>query len=198
MRVGICSGYFALGVHEGHLDLLNAALEDTKENDVYGLVVVIINNDEQTKQKYGFVPVSAKDRYRIIEKINKNFDPFISVDEDGSVAKTLDLIESWLTPYDSSVPIPKMTFYNSGDRDTSSANQKELEVCERLGIEVKYLDMPKRGSSSDLIQRIKNQGITELRMGGKFSTLYSPAELAQHATRSPLDGYLKPGDIGYI
>lgn len=155
MRVSIVSGYYALGCHLGHLELFKAALEDTKENDQYGLVCIIVNNDEQTKAKYGFVPISVEERCRIIEELHPNYDTFISIDADSSVAKTIDMVESFLEPYDAPEMMPKITFINSGDRTENNANSKEVEMCGRLGIEVKYIKMPKRGSSSELIRKIQ-------------------------------------------
>lgn len=162
MRVSIVSGYYALGCHLGHLELFKAALEYTKEDDDYGLVYVIVNSDEQTKKKYGFVPISAEKRCRIIEALHPLYETIISVDSDESVAKTINVVESILEPYDAPELMPKITFINSGDRNSATANPKEVEVCNRLGIDVVYLDMPKRGSSSELIKRIKEQGVYEL------------------------------------
>lgn len=211
MRVGIVSGYFALGVHEGHLDLLNTVEE---LNDI---VVIIINNDEQVQAKYGFIPLDCWTRKRIIEKISDNFDVMISTDIDGSVAYSLSKVVdrygpmSYMDP-EQTIPLIHFTFYNSGDRSESNANAKELEICESLDIKVEYLDMPKRGSSSDLIKKIKEQGIKETRIAnGEYIF-----DLSQHAKanyelnktlwendpnnkfkRSPLERDLKPGDIGY-
>lgn len=204
MRVGICSGYFALGIsHPGHLDLLNGVLKDYCE-----IVEVIVNNDSQTENKYGFVPLDALRRCVIIESINPKFETWVSIDKDESVAKTIEYIyESYKKSPSEFADNPSFTFYNSGDRNPESANASELEVCERLGIEIKYLDMPKRGSSSDLIKKIKQQGVDEL-----YTKYSNPSEGYQRRNlkppsnnisdyifeRSPLERYLKPGDIGYI
>ena len=177
MRVGIVSGYFALGVHEGHLDLLNTVEE---LNDI---VVIIINNDEQVQAKYGFIPLDCWTRKRIIEKISDNFDVIISTDIDGSVAYSLSKVVdrygpmSYMDP-EQTIPLIHFTFYNSGDRSESNANSKELEICESLDIKVEYLDMPKRGSSTSLLEKI----------GQYYREKY---------IRSYAECSLKPGDFGY-
>lgn len=150
-KVAIISGYFALGLaHPGHVDLINAGLWNGD------ILVVIVNNDFQTQQKYGFVPIPDHIRAEIIEglphKEHQDIISFISVDEDESVAKTLEKV---VDSYKHSCPI-KFSFINSGDRDSNNANLKELEVCNRLGIEILYLDMEKRGSSSELLGKVRN------------------------------------------
>lgn len=200
MRIGIISGYFALGIsHIGHVDLIKGAAWDSD------FLIVIVNNDRQTLTKYGFVPISAVDRIGILQELcpvdgYTSFLAIESIDEDESVAKTLEML---FHKYDER-RYKNFTFYNSGDRGKANANPKELEVCERLGIEVKYLDMPKRGSSSDLIKKIKEQGVKETRIAnGEY--LVDLAQFAQANyelnkalwENDPNNKHLKPGSFGY-
>lgn len=161
MTIGICSGYFALGCHAGHLDLIYGAL--TKCDEIY----IIINNNKQTEKKYGFIPLLDTERQEIIDRLhgldNKIINGYISQDEDESVAKTIEhivyLLKGLAKVHNQEVPI--FTFYNGGDRGEVNANSKEVEVCQRLGIEIVYLDQPKVASTSEIINRIKKQGVNE-------------------------------------
>lgn len=161
MRVGIVSGYFACGIHEGYCDLFNnVRIEENCKH-----LIVIVNNDQQTERKYGFVPIDAQKRQSMVGKYPFVTEVFIANDKDESVAKTIEHIV--IDVYrelekDPMCPEPfDIRFYNSGDRNSSNANPKEVEVCQRLGVSMEYLDLPKRGSSSDLIKKIKARGIYE-------------------------------------
>lgn len=160
MKIAIVSGYFAVP-HRGHLELFKAALEETKEHDHYGLVAIIVNNDWQTEKKYGFIPIDSTERCKMIQCLHENYDAFASIDKDESVARSIErLVSYYSNPYFNDDPkLLKFTFYNSGDRSSQNANPKEIEVCQKLGIDVVYLDLPKVGSSSELIKKISDHAV---------------------------------------
>lgn len=157
MRIAIVSGYYAL-IHRGHLQLFKAALKETEENDRYGTVAVIVNNDAQTERKYGFLPVSCEERIKFIQTLSRHYDGFESIDEDESVAKSIEDVVVTYTPHeDYCVNNPlKFVFINSGDRNPANWNPKEVAMCEKYGVEMKFVDLPKVGSSSELINKIGN------------------------------------------
>lgn len=160
MKIAIVSGYFAVP-HRGHLELFKAALKETEENDHYGTVAIIVNNDAQTLRKHGFVPIFCEERIKFIQTLDRHYDGFESIDEDESVAKSIEDVVVTYTPHDDySVNNPiKFVFINSGDRNPANWNPKEVAVCEKYGVEMKFLDLPKVGASSELIKKISDHAI---------------------------------------
>lgn len=188
MKIAIVSGYFALP-HVGHFDLFRA----TKTYAINNKTFVIINNDEQTINKYGFLVTSAKERAELISQNRYVDDTYISIDEDESVAKTIEFIA---LKYKNIADIfhggnVEITFYNAGDRTESNANPKEVEVCERLGVKMEYLNLPKRGSSTSLLNDIKKQGVNEYLLGVMQKSL-------EESIQNRGGDYLKPGDMEYL
>ena len=133
MKKVICiSGYF-IWLHIGHLEYIREAAK-------LGSVIVILNNDEQQVLKYGKIIVPLKERAEIIKEM-RNVDCVIgSIDKDRSVCKTLERIR------------PNI-FANGGDK--TSKNIPEVEICERLGIQLVFGLGKKIQSSSKLIDSIK-------------------------------------------
>jgi glycerol-3-phosphate cytidylyltransferase-like family protein len=156
VKVGICSGYFACGLHEGYLDLFNGILCECD------YLIVIINNDKQTEKKYGFIPISAEKRKQLIEKYPGVHKVYISIDEDESVALTLSQVAKDIIKMNRTFPNVRMAFYNSGDRTTANINKREQIACQNWIISMEYLNMPKVASSSELIAKIKKEHMREL------------------------------------
>lgn len=137
MRVGICSGYFSpLGFH--HLEYLNAAEEGCD------YLVVIVNNDQQQKNKSGYIFQQQNDRKTVIGSLRNVDSVLLSIDIDESVAQTLKFLSD-------SYKTHTKLFFNSGDRNEASWNPKEVEVCEANCIEMVYLKLPKINSSSSIL-----------------------------------------------
>lgn len=132
------SGYFIF-LHPGHIDYLNSS---KKLGDI---LVVIINNDEQCKLKYGRVLIPQEQRQNIIKNLKCVDLTLISIDEDLSVSKTLEKV------------CPDI-FTNGGDRsghDTPEAI-KEKEVCDKIGCKILFGigGYDKIYSSSDLLRSL--------------------------------------------
>lgn len=106
------SGYF-LYPHVGHIRLIRAA---RKLGDH---LIVIVNNDDQQRQKYGEVIVPESARLEVIGALRDVDRAVLSIDGDRSVCKTLEMLR------------PDV-FANGGDR--TSGEIPEAEVCRRLGI----------------------------------------------------------------
>jgi D-beta-D-heptose 7-phosphate kinase/D-beta-D-heptose 1-phosphate adenosyltransferase len=122
-------------IHRGHIDHI---LEAKKLGDY---LIAIVNSDKQALLKSTPAVVNEKDREYIIKNIKGVDETIIAIDEDGTVAKTLELIR------------PNI-FCNGGDRNPNTASSKEVEVCTRLGIELVYnVGGGKHDSSSNILKR---------------------------------------------
>ena len=136
IRVGICSGYFN-PLHVGHLEYLR---ESRSKCD---LLYVIINNDEQVRLKQSVPFMNEDNRAAIVKSLRGVSDVVISIDDDLSVARTLEYIRSKFS---------HAVFFNSGDR--SIPHPQEDDVCKRLNIEQVFLGQPKIESSSRLLENL--------------------------------------------
>lgn len=123
-------------LHYGHISYF----KDAKA--LGGRLIVILNNDIQLKKKYGYVPIDQNERKKIIESIKYVDEVVIALDDDSSVAKTLELIKPDI-------------FCNSGDRNSSNASSQEVDMCNKIGCCVVYLVSPKVNSSSKIIEIIR-------------------------------------------
>ena len=121
-RAAIVSGYFN-PLHIGHLDMMEAARGQADA------LIVIVNNDHQQLMKKGKVITSEDDRLRLVRALRVADAALVAVDEDGSVAASLEAIHA-------AYPGIELTFCNGGDRspDGDPVPTTEAEVCERLGI----------------------------------------------------------------
>ena len=86
-RAAIVSGYFN-PLHIGHLDMMEAA------RGLADALVVIVNNDAQQVLKKGKVITSETDRLRIVEALRVADAALVAVDDDGSVAASLEVIHA--------------------------------------------------------------------------------------------------------
>lgn len=84
-------------------------------------LVVILNNDKQLIAKKGRLIMSAEHRKEILEAIKYIDEVVISIDEDRSVCKTLEMIK------------PDV-FANGGDRNFD--NIPEVKTCQENNIEM--------------------------------------------------------------
>ena len=125
-RVAIVSGYFN-PLHIGHLDMMEAA------RALADALVVIVNNDAQQQAKKGKVITAEADRLRIVEALRVADAAMVAVDDDDSVAASLELVHS-------TYPGLELTFCNGGDRSETGTPIPTAEgaVCERLGIKMAW------------------------------------------------------------
>jgi len=117
IRVAVAGGFDYF--HEGHLDhLLKAkALGDE--------LIVITHHDELLIRKKGYCLIPLKGRVDILKQFRCVDEVVFSIDDDGTVAKTLECIKPDI-------------FAKGGDRTPDNMPANEIEVCERLGIEIRY------------------------------------------------------------
>lgn len=108
------SGYFS-ALHRGHVEYLerSKALGD--------ILIVIVNNDEQTLLKHGKIFKSIEDRLEVIRSLRCVDVAIVSVDSDRSVCKTLASVRPHI-------------FTNAGDQ--TNDNIPEKEICDRYHIKM--------------------------------------------------------------
>jgi len=114
MKIVAISGYFD-PLHIGHIEYIKLA---KKLGDK---LFVIVNNDYQTKLKKGKSFMNESDRLEIIKSIMWVDDAILSVDKDGTVCKSIELIKPDI-------------FANGGDRKNKEI--PESKICNKLGIKI--------------------------------------------------------------
>jgi cytidyltransferase-like protein len=135
MRIACVSGYFD-PIHIGHIEYFK------QSKNIADKLMVIVNNDDQSKLKKGkyFMPVD--ERIKIIQELKCVDFVIKSIDMDRTVCKTLESVE------------PRPTYFcNGGDQNNNSI--PEADICNRLGIELRDGFGDKIQSSSWLINKIK-------------------------------------------
>ena len=108
------SGYFD-PIHVGHLEYLKMA------KSLGDILVVIVNNNHQCILKKGKFFMDENDRLEIVKAIKYVDEVVLSVDQDKTVCKSLELIR------------PNI-FANGGDRSTDEV--PETSVCKKYKIEM--------------------------------------------------------------
>ena len=112
-RIAI-SGYLD-PIHIGHLEYIKLAKELGK------YLIVIVNNDKQASLKKGKSFMCEDDRLAIVSQIKDVDEAIMSIDEDKTVCKTLDLIKP-------------DAFANGGDRSNSEI--PESSICKENGTKI--------------------------------------------------------------
>ena len=131
MKKVAVSGYFD-PLHVGHLELF----EEARELGDY--LIVIVNSDEQARQKKGYVFMACEDRMRIVSAIRGVDEVVKSIDKDRTICATLEKVKPDI-------------FANGGDRHNKEI--PEAKVCRKHGIEIIDGLGDKIRSSSDLVAR---------------------------------------------
>ena len=83
--VTVASGYFN-PLHVGHLEYLRLSKIGTTK------LIVIVNNDKQVLLKKGKIFMKQDERMEIIKALKYVDQVVLSIDEDRSVSKTLEMI----------------------------------------------------------------------------------------------------------
>ena len=115
----IVSGYFN-PIHKGHLEYINNAKALADE------LFVIVNSDYQRELKGSKEFQSEEERLLIIQNLKAVDKAILSIDEDLTVIKTLELI------FDKYNGDYKLSFANGGDQNNDTI--PERPICEKLGI----------------------------------------------------------------
>jgi len=128
MKTVVVSGYFD-PVHVGHLEYLKLA------KDLGDKLIVIVNNNKQCVLKKGKPFMDESDRLEIVKSLKMVDDVFLSVDNDKSVCKSLEILKPDI-------------FANGGDRNTNEV--PESIICKKYNIRMIDGLGNKIRSSSDL------------------------------------------------
>jgi len=141
-KVVIVSGYFS-PIHEGHIEYFRMAKEFAGPN---GLVYVIVNSDYQSilKKKFSFVP--ENDRIAVIRAIRYVDQVVLSIDEDRTVCKTIEMLckSEWCK---------HPTHFANGGDVTIISHCPEENICEQNCINLVYGLGDKIQSSSWILEK---------------------------------------------
>ena len=114
MKLVAISGYFD-PLHVGHIEYIKLA------KNLGDKLVVIVNNDYQSKLKKAKSFMNESDRLEIVKSIIWVDDAILSVDRDETVCKSIELVK------------PNI-FANGGDRKNKEI--PESTICNKLGIKI--------------------------------------------------------------
>ncbi len=128
------SGYFD-PLHVGHIEYFKLAKKIAGKK---GVLIVILNNDQQTYKKKNRIFMPLEERKKLIEAIKYVDEVYVSIDTDESVCKSLQAI------------MPNI-FAKGGDRFIGEI--PETKTCKKLGIKMIDRLGKKIQSSSDLIKK---------------------------------------------
>ncbi len=134
-KIIVCvSGYFD-PIHRGHIEYLELA---KKLGDK---LVVILNNESQTKQKKGFMFMPIEDKIAILKSIRFVDEVIVSIDKDQTQCATLAKIRPDI-------------FAKGGDRYANEI--PEAKICADLSIKIVDGLGAKVQSSSNLVKNVKD------------------------------------------
>ena len=134
IRVAV-SGYFD-PIHVGHLEYLEMA------KSLGNSLVVIINNNHQCKLKKGKYFMDENDRVKIVESLRCVDEVYLSIDEDKTVCKSLEVLKPDI-------------FANGGDRSTKEV--PETSVCKKYDIDLIALARYMRILTPNFVWRYPNR-----------------------------------------
>lgn len=131
-QVVLISGGFD-PIHVGHIRLIQSCARVAP-------VWVALNSNEWLKRKKGYVFMPWRDRAEILNAIQGVENVVMIRDEDGSVCDAIKAVR------------PRY-FANGGDRYMASADRREVDLCDRMGIGLLYnMGGGKAASSSRLVE----------------------------------------------
>lgn len=143
MKVVAVSGGFD-PIHIGHIEMMQEA------KALGDKLVVIVNNDNWLKKKKGFAFMDEKERLAIVAAVRYVDEVLLTSHpenpEDMSVCAELEKLKPDI-------------FANGGDRKPDGDPVPEVDLCNRMRIEMVY-NVGKSGkiqSSSELVKKVRNK-----------------------------------------
>ena len=130
----VCASGYMNPIHIGHIEYLQ------KSKELGTKLIVIVNNDKQSLLKKGTSFMSENERLKIVRSLKCVDAAILSIDEDRTVCKTLQIIQPHI-------------FTNGGDQTNDSIPEKI--ICDQLGIKLCDGLGDKIQSSSQLINNCK-------------------------------------------
>ena len=147
MNVCILSGYFN-PIHPGHISMV----QDVKATYPDCELVVIVNNDHQVRLKKSVPFLDETARCEIVNNIKGVDYVLLSIDQNLSIAKSIEVIVKSNRYHNYSPQQKKFKFCNGGDRNPECSNIQELNMCQSYDVDIEYgYGDSKRYSSSKLI-----------------------------------------------
>ena len=120
-KLVIVSGYFN-PLHKGHIEYFHLAKQKGER------LLVIVNNDNQRILKESKAFMNEEERKLIINELKIVDYVLLSIDQDRSVSKSLELVHSkYSKEYD-------LIFANGGDQLSQAIPEKE--ICHKLSIDL--------------------------------------------------------------
>lgn len=138
----IVSGYFN-PLHKGHIEYFHLAKQNGER------LIVIVNNDYQRILKGSKEFMNEEERKLIIKELKIVDDVIISIDQDKSVKKSLELVHSKFSKE------YNLIFANGGDQSIKAIPEKE--ICEKLNIQLIDRMGEKIQSSSWLLNKTTDE-----------------------------------------
>lgn len=133
MKKVLASGYFD-PLHIGHLEYLQ------KAKALGDYLIVAVNSDQSAIRKKGYFFMTCEDRKKIISALKVVDEVIDVVDEDDTVAKTIDTVKPDI-------------FAKGGDRTIDNLPTSEIESCKRNNVEIITNLGDKIESSSSLVEK---------------------------------------------
>jgi N-acetylglucosaminyldiphosphoundecaprenol N-acetyl-beta-D-mannosaminyltransferase len=159
-KIIITSGYFN-PMHPGHINLFREA------KGLGDFLIVIINNDEQTRSKGSTEFMNENDRSEIVKSVKYVDEVFLSVDKGKSISESLKEIAL-------KFPGCQLFFAKGGDRNAGNIPEEERRICKEFNIQiVNGVGGDKIQSSSWLINNIVNKFFSIKVMENKINKIKS-------------------------
>lgn len=159
-KIIITSGYFN-PMHPGHINLFKGA------KALGDFLIVIVNNDEQTRTKGSAEFMDENDRIEIVKSIKYVDEVFLSIDKGKSISESLKVVAL-------KFPNCQIFFAKGGDRNVGNIPEEEKKVCEEFNIQVvNGVGGGKVQSSSWLINNVINKFFSIKIMEDKISRIKS-------------------------
>lgn len=146
--LAITSGYFN-PIHPGHIECFELSRTEAWADEVW----VIVNNDKQAELKRGTKSFQDEGfRMQIVEKVQWVDRVFLSIDEDGSVCRSLEYV---IATAKSTGKYAKIIFTKWGDRFAREI--PEAQILSAHGVEIRDGLGAKTHNSSDFVKKVQDK-----------------------------------------